>query len=592
MTTSNHEAPRALNNLTVLKFGGSVLQGEEALGSAVSEIYRHLRQGERVLAVVSAFAGTTDRLLAKARYLSAVPAPAAVAALLATGELTSAALLALYLERAGVPVQLLDVRQIGLTAEGDYTDASPSGLDVEALARAFANCRVAIVPGFIGVAADGRTSLLGRGGSDLTALFIAQKANARRCRLIKDVDGLFEHDPDAEGPPPRCFRQLSWDDCLRLDPRVLQPKGVRFAREHRLAFEVAAPGSSRGTEVGPYRAALHPPLGVSAQRPRRICLLGLGTVGLGVYRQLERDSRFQVVAIGVTDLVKHMNDSVPLELLHDDARRAAAVPHDVLVELIGGRQPALLLIEQALRAGKDVVTANKEVIAHHGQRLAALAARHGAQLCYSAAVAGALPAIETVKRLVADANDPLIEITGVLNGTTNFILDRLAAGIPYAAAVAEAQARGFAEADPTLDTGGFDAACKLAILAREGFNIVLDPAAIEREGIEELTAEQVTHERAAGRVVRHVARCRRTDEGLVCRVAPVVLEGTHPLAQIFGEDNRILITTSRNRLVELTGKGAGRWPTATAVYADLIDIAAPPRPGMVDADTDVALVAI
>lgn len=235
----------------VLKFGGSVLTTEADLPTVVGEIARHLRLGLRVVAVVSAIGETTDRLLEKARGFGEPSDPGALAALLATGEAASSALLGLALARAGAPAVVLDAAAIGLRVRGPALDATPVTLGVPRVHEALERRPVLVVPGFVGVRADGSAAVLGRGGSDLSALFIASRAGAR-CRLVKDVDGLYERDPAArgEGPPPRRFRTISFDDALRLDGAIVQHKGVRFARAAGLRFEVGCIGGGRFTVVG------------------------------------------------------------------------------------------------------------------------------------------------------------------------------------------------------------------------------------------------------------------------------------------------------------------------------------------------------
>src|SRR5215471_1534560 len=191
--------------IAVLKFGSSVLRSEDDLPRVVDEIYRWTRGGHRVIAVVSALGSTTDELFAKARRFGEC-ADCAVAELIATGETTSAALLGLALDRAGIPCVTLGAKRIGLETGGAVLDASPRALDTERLLRALADDPVAVVPGYIGCTEDGRTSLLGRGGSDLTALFIAHQVKADLCRLIKDVDGLYECDPAESITSPLRYR--------------------------------------------------------------------------------------------------------------------------------------------------------------------------------------------------------------------------------------------------------------------------------------------------------------------------------------------------------------------------------------------------
>jgi homoserine dehydrogenase len=233
----------------VVKFGGSVLLDELHVRAAAEEVARFVRDGQRVIAVVSALEGTTDALLQRARAYSPRPHEFATALLLATGELTSTALLGLALDTLGVRVETLDASGVGLRTAGDPLDSSPTSLDTHAVREALTRVRAIVVPGFVGKDDHNRTTLLGRGGSDLTALFIAQQLGAA-CRLVKDVDGLYEWDPAKPGPEPRRFASLSWQGALDLDGTIVQHKAVRWARDHRLAFEVGSLGATHVTRVG------------------------------------------------------------------------------------------------------------------------------------------------------------------------------------------------------------------------------------------------------------------------------------------------------------------------------------------------------
>lgn len=257
------ETPRPI---IVLKFGSSVLRSEDELPRAVEEIARHRNLGRAVVAVVSAIGKTTDVLLEKAHRISPSPAPSALALMVATGEDVAAAFLTMALENAGIPVALMEPVGIGLRCEGDPLDATPCGLDTELVRRAISEAeggRVGVVPGFYGRGPDGRIYLLGRGGSDLTALHLAHSLSAT-CRLLKDVDGVYDADP---GHPrgARRFAELSYDDALALQARVVQEKALRFARENGIAFEVAAPGAERATRVGPFPTRLAEPVNFVVQ---------------------------------------------------------------------------------------------------------------------------------------------------------------------------------------------------------------------------------------------------------------------------------------------------------------------------------------
>lgn len=244
--------------LIVLKLGGSVLRDVEALEAAASEISRWRRRGWNVLAVPSALGGVTDARTALARRLSPDASPHAVASLLATGEFESAASLSLVLDRHAIEAAILLPHAINLRASGHPLDATPIALATGVVRRAIESAGVVVIPGFVACDGAGRTVTLGRGGSDLTALFLAQHLRADRCRLIKDVDGLYEWDPGAPGPRPRRYQRATWADALALDGSILQHKAIDFARRHTLTFEVGSVGHESATRVGPDPAVLEP----------------------------------------------------------------------------------------------------------------------------------------------------------------------------------------------------------------------------------------------------------------------------------------------------------------------------------------------
>ncbi len=251
--------------LCVLKFGSSVLPDERALPRAAAEIGRWTRRGFRVIAVVSALGETTDRLIARGVSLSGGGRPddIAFASLQALGEAETVALLGLVLSRSGIPSNTADAATIGLRTGGPTLDATTESVEVSAVWRLLADRPVLVVPGFVGRDELGRATLLGRGGSDLTALFLADRVGAERCVLFKDVDGLYERDPSADHGARR-FVAVSWEDVLRLDEGIVQHKAVRFARERRLAFNVACLGRDSGTLVGPGPTALAREVGAGA----------------------------------------------------------------------------------------------------------------------------------------------------------------------------------------------------------------------------------------------------------------------------------------------------------------------------------------
>ncbi len=553
--------------ITVLKFGSSVLRCEADLSKAVQEIYRWTRDGHRVVAVVSAIGSTTDSLLARARTYGSDLSDEAVATLVATGEATSAALLTLALERSGIKSAVVDEVRLGLQTRGPVLNAEPCGIDVPRVLSILENASVAVVPGFVGRQADGTLSLLGRGGSDLTAVFVAHHLQAARCRLIKDVNGIFEHDPADTVNVPRRYSTVTWTQAVRVGNGVVQPRAIEFAEQHGLTIEVATLNSDSPTLI----CAL--PISFADQfpsaTPLRVGLLGAGTVGLGVYRTLAaHPETFDVTGVAVRRLERE--DGIPLALLTHDPWEVVSSDCDVIIELIGGLSPARELIEAALKSGKHVITANKLVVSRYGKHLRRTADFAGVQLLYSAAVGGGVPMLEQVGRIAQTSS--IRTLHGVVNGTTNFILDRLAEGLSREEALAEAQRLGFAEQDPTSDLDGSDAAHKLALLAQTAFGAWLNPADIERTGIEQFDGESVQDAARSGRAVRLVASLSQDKYGLRARIAPQLFEHTHAFAQTINEENCLQIESQSGEVVQVRGKGAGRWPTAVSVMADVCDI--------------------
>jgi len=234
----------------VLKFGSSVLRNEEDLPSVVHEIVRASGNGAQVVAVVSAFGDTTDQLMRQAARVCPNPEPSALASLLATGEAASSALLGLALSRAGIHVCVLDAVQAGLRTVGEILNADPIAVDRRRLLTELRRA-VVVLPGFVGRNEQGHTTLLGRGGSDYSALFIAHQLEAR-CVLLKDVDGLYTCDPACATVRASRFAQVSYDTAIRLGGPVVQQKAVRFASAHQQRFTITSIGALTATEVGPF----------------------------------------------------------------------------------------------------------------------------------------------------------------------------------------------------------------------------------------------------------------------------------------------------------------------------------------------------
>lgn len=248
---------------------------------------------------------------------------------------------------------------------------------------------------------------------------------------------------------------------------------------------------------------------------------------------------------------------------------------DLVVEVIGGLEPARGYVLAAMRAGRHVVTANKQLLSHHGEELWSVAREHGVQLRFEAAVAGVVPVIRVLQESLAGAH--VERITGIVNGTTNFILSQMAqTGASYAEALAEAQALGYAESDPTDDVTGRDAAAKMAILARLAFDTPVHIDQVASEGIEHITQEDLQYAHDLGLGLKLIGTAERVGEGIAVAVHPAFLYAGHPLASVNGPFNAVTIESPDITEITLSGPGAGGPQTASAILGDLVSAMIPP----------------
>ncbi|MCP9771089.1 homoserine dehydrogenase [Synechococcus sp. Tobar12-5m-g] len=335
-----------------------------------------------------------------------------------------------------------------------------------------------------------------------------------------------------------------------------------------------------------------------------IGLLGLGTVGAGVVEILSTpEGRHPLVGqlklerVAVRDPGRSRPIALAAELFTTDPEAVVNDPAvDIVVEVIGGLEPARSLILAAIAAGKSVVTANKAVIARHGEEIAAAAAARGVYVLIEAAVGGGIPIIEPLKQSLG--GNRLGRVSGIINGTTNYILSRMAAeGAAYAAVLADAQALGYAEADPAADVEGGDAADKIAILAGLAYGGGVERSAIPTEGIIDLQSRDVDYAAKLGFCVKllAVAESLGTDPDgtqlLDVRVHPTLIPKDHPLAGVHGVNNAILVEGEPIGRVMFYGPGAGAGPTASAVVADILNIASIRQVGGPGAPLDPLLAA-
>jgi len=318
----------------------------------------------------------------------------------------------------------------------------------------------------------------------------------------------------------------------------------------------------------------------------RVALLGCGVVGTQVARLLGEQAddlaertgaRLELTGIAVRRIAQP-RPGVDPALLTTDAMGLATRPDvDIVIEVIGGIEPARSLILAAMEAGKSVVTANKALLAEHGEQVHAASRAFGTDLYYEAAVAGAIPILRPLRESLA--GDTVYRVLGIVNGTTNYILDRMdGSGADFGESLEEAQSLGYAEADPTADVEAFDAAAKAAILAGLAFHTRVTAADVYREGITEVSAADIASAKSLGRTVKLLAICERSGAsgsqgGVAVRVHPAMIPRSHPLAAVGGAYNAVFVEARSAGRLMFYGAGAGGTPTASAVLGDIVAVA-------------------
>ncbi len=319
---------------------------------------------------------------------------------------------------------------------------------------------------------------------------------------------------------------------------------------------------------------------MSAGKTLKIALLGCGTVGSQVARLLRDEAddlavrvgaRLELAGIAVRRLDRP-RPGIDHQLLTTDAMELATRPDvDIVVEVVGGIEPARSVLLAALKLGKSVVTANKALLAESGEEIHAASRDAGADLYYEAAVAGAIPILRPLRESLA--GDTVHRVLGIVNGTTNFILDRMdSSGADFSESLEEAQALGYAEPDPTADVEGFDAASKAAILAGLAFHTRVTASDVYREGITEVTAADIASAKSLGRIVKLLAICERSGDGVAVRVHPAMIPRSHPLAAVGGAYNAVFVDAKSAGQLMFYGAGAGGTPTASAVLGDIVAV--------------------
>jgi len=546
----------------VLNFGHSVLRSLDDYTHAASEIYRHYRRGNNVVAVTSAQGDQTDVLMAEARHVGPGDKAHNLPELIQLGERRSAALLALALERIGAPAFVRQARDLGLRAKGEGDQAELVDLDVRQLEEDLKNHDIVVMPGYVGIGEKDRTVLLEQGGADLTALYVAKRLGVKAL-LLKDVDGVHERDPRRAGPPPKRYDEISWADARKKAAPLIAEKALEFAEENLVSFNLGAPGIPVFTTIGTKSGKA-----ASPQKPKllKVAMMGCGVVGGGVYRRIKaQPDRFDMVKIMVRDPQKYINQGYSPEELTTEFEDVVAAKPDIFVDVSGPIDPCLEHCKTMLAGGVHVVSANKQAIAAGGQALIDFAKDQGSQLLFSSAAGGGMPVLEMCIR----ERGRITRVEALLNGTTNYMLGEISKGKSYTEALKEAQDKGFAEADPSSDVNGSDAAAKIRLVSLLGFGEEIALEDIPRDTIENFAPNSPPEG-----AMKRIATVWKDRNGFHTALELKDLSLNNFLARADGEEAHAVFHFDDGDQYQIRGKGAGRWPTAESIMADLFDISA------------------
>jgi homoserine dehydrogenase len=520
-------------DIIVLKFGGSVLRSQADVPTAVHEIYRWYRAGWRVVAIASTLGESAE---------------------LAAGEQGAAALLGAALDRVGVPASIVDPRELGPMAACTSLDSGAAEERVERLKTLLRQSPVLVLPAF-GHEPD---------SSDHSAVLLAHALRANRCRLLKDVDGVYESDPAtaASNSSLQRFSALGYADALELATTLIQPKAVQLLDRYSVRAEVAAVASPYESVIGRFSRT---PAHSCSTAPTAVLILGLGEIGRGVHRRVAAMSEhFVVNGAFIRDRCKHTKCGSPL---FDSVNDVMSQRPDVVIDTLPGLEPAHSLVSHFLERGVSIVTANVSLIAEAGRQLSTLAARCNAYLYYSASVGGSAPMLEALRREMH--HHDVRSIAAVFSDAANHALDRCAQGLGLNVALLNTSSES-GEARAHEELSGAHSVRKLRLLTRHAFG--REPDALH---VVPLDAESLARARDAlteNCTLRWVGRAWKISHSVFAQLQLEALDRRDPLAQVPPEWNRLLITRSNGQEVVIHGRGTGCWPTTEALMADLLDV--------------------
>jgi len=410
-------------------------------------------------------------------------------------------------------------RDLGLKAR----NATLVDLDVEQLEDDLKNHDIVVMPGHVAVGEKDRMVLLTEGGSDMTAIYVAKRLGIK-ATLLKDVEGVFDKDPKSAGAAPQRYDHISYADAREKAEPLVSPKALDFAEEHGIEFDIGTPGIPSYTTIGKKTGTLSPR---PTPKKLRVAMLGCGIVGGGVYRRIKANSdRFEMVKIMVRDTAKYIDQGYKPEELTTNIDDVLAAKPDIFIDVSGPKNT---------------------------------------QLMFSSAAGGGMPVLEMCIR----ERGRITRVEALLNGTTNYMLDEISAGKSYAEALKDAQDKGFAEADPSGDVNGSDAAAKIRLVALLGFGEEVTLDDIPRDTIENFAPASPPKG-----AMKRIATCWKDRHGFSTKLELKDLSLNNFIAQADGEEAHAIFYFDDGDQYKIRGKGAGRWPTTESVMADLFDISA------------------
>jgi len=512
-------------DIIVLEFGGSVLRDRSDVPAAVHEIYRWYRAGWRVVALVGR-----------------------------GGERCTTSWLRIELERAGIPARIIEADDIELPAPADYIGGLRTSLQYTT---------VLVVSG-LGCGRPG-ASPDQRSGTDFAAVYLANALGASRCRLLKDVDGVYESDPERVGAAAllQRFSALGYADALELATTPIHPKAVGLLNECSGRAEIASLASPYESVIGRFDRT---PAQHVAMSPTTVLILGLDDLGASIYERIAAmREHFHVVGIFDPDGTRRADVSDAAPLL-ESADTAMSQHPDIVLDTLHDLEPAYSLDSHFLERGASIVSANLALVADAGRKLNTLAARHNTYLRYNAVVGGSAPMMEALRR-ESHLGD-LRAIAAVFSGAASHILDRWSKGFAFQELLLNASAE-LGESAVHEELSGTRAARKLCVLARHAFG--RDPDAFRVEALDAETLARARFSLAANCALRLVARAWKISHCVFGQLQLEALDTRDPLAQVQPEWNKLLVTHRGGRQVMAQGRD-GRWPTTEALMADLLDV--------------------